>query len=88
VVDFWAIIDTLKILGRRLVVTHYLYAIPDFWGGAACALDLGSTLTVYNESLTEAEADCNAIKADWMVVGKDMQTAIEDFAKKHVKPKR
>jgi hypothetical protein len=69
-------------------VTHYLYAIPNFWGGAARTLDLGSTLTVYNESLTEAEADCYAIEADWMAVGKDMQNAIKDFAKKHVKPKK
>ncbi len=69
-------------------MTHYLYAIPDFWGGAAHALDLGSTLTVYNESLTEAEADYYAVKADWMAVGKDMQSAIKKFAKKHVKSKK
>ena len=37
-------------------MTHYLYAIPSFWGGAARALDLGSTLTVYNESSTGSEA--------------------------------
>ena len=52
-------------------MTHYLYAIPSFWGGAARALDLGSTLTVYNESSTGApkQADFWAIKADWMSYG-------------------
>ncbi len=69
-------------------MTHYLYATPNFWGGAAHTLDLGSTLTVYNESLTEGEADYYALKSDWMAVGKDMHSAIENFAKKHVKPKK
>lgn len=73
---------------RRSTMTHYLYAIPSFWGGAAHALDLGATLTVYNESLTEADADYCAIKADWMAVGNDMQKVIDDFAKKHAEPKK
>jgi hypothetical protein len=73
---------------KEVSMTHYLYAIPSFWGGAAHALDLGATLAVYNECLTEAEADYCAIKADWMSVGQDMQIAIEDFAKEHVAPKK
>jgi len=69
-------------------VTHYLYAIPSFWGGAAHTLDLGSTLTDYNESLTPDEADYYAIKADWMSVGQDMHETIQNFAKTHATPKK
>jgi hypothetical protein len=68
-------------------MTDYLFAHPSFSGGMARSLDLGSTLTTYNESLTENEADAIALKADWMAVGRDIMSAISRFRAIHVENK-
>jgi len=69
-------------------MTDFLYAIPNFWSGAARVLDLGATLNVYNETFSPSIADYYAIKADWLAVGEDMRLAVEQFAQEHVAPKR
>jgi hypothetical protein len=58
-------------------MTDYLFAKPNFIGGMARLLDLGSTLNVYNDSPSEEIADMKALKSDWMAVGNDMRFAIK-----------
>jgi len=57
--------------------TFGLFAMPNFFRGAARVLDLGGTLNVYNESANEAEADAKALSSDWRQVGCDMQNAMD-----------
>jgi hypothetical protein len=67
-------------------MTNFLYAVPSFLGGAARVLDLGSTFTIYNETFSPSRADSYALKADWVAVGDDMKTALEQFAEEHSSP--
>jgi hypothetical protein len=60
--------------------TDFLFARPSFGSGVARALDLFGTFDAYNSSASEAEADRIAIASDWLVVGSDLQEAI-DLAK-------
>ncbi len=64
-------------------VTGFFYARPSFLGGMARALDLGDTLTEYNQSLTPEQADDLALAADWQAVGQDLRLAMENFAHEH-----
>ena len=56
-----------------------LFATPNFLGGMASVMDLGSTLTIYNESPTAEIADHNAISMDWLAVGEDLRYAMNRF---------
>jgi hypothetical protein len=62
--------------------TSFLFASPGFIQGIASAIDIGGTLLLYNESQTTEEADMRAIANDWAMVGKDIRSAAESFAKK------
>ncbi|MDP2983245.1 MAG: hypothetical protein Q8O92_07945 [Candidatus Latescibacter sp.] len=55
-------------------MTDFLFSMPSFIGGMASVLDLGSTLTVYNESPTPEMADAIAIYNDWKTIGNDMRS--------------
>lgn len=57
--------------------TDQLFAMPGFFGGMASALDMGNTLTIFNESRTPEEADAMAIRSDWKVVGQDLRSAMQ-----------
>ncbi len=61
-----------------------LFARPSFVEGMARTLDFGGTLNEYNSSLSEEQADCLALNADWMAVGQDLlevfAAAPEEFA--------
>lgn len=61
--------------------TFHLFARPSFTEGFIRILDLGTTLDVYNESQTEAEADFVAIKKDWEAVGSDIRASINKYEK-------
>ncbi len=58
--------------------SELLFARPSFIGGMSRVLDLGATLTEYNRSKTENEADLKAIASDWRAVGVDIEHAIEE----------
>ena len=58
-----------------------LFALPSFLGGMASALDLGTTLKEYNESITPQEADIASIRSDWFSVGDDLSQAIISYRK-------
>lgn len=54
----------------------FLFARPSFWEGAGRAMDLGNTLSEYNFSATEEEADAIAFACDWRQVAEDIWRAI------------
>jgi len=59
--------------------TTFLYATPNFLLGMASVLDLGATLTVYNESESPEEADFKAIYSDWATTGEDISSALNKW---------
>lgn len=61
------------------VKSGFLYADPSFLSGAARTLDLHGLYDAYNMSSTPSEADTRALAADWIVVGQDLQDAIDEF---------
>ncbi|MGI6252104.1 MAG: hypothetical protein ACOYJV_01575 [Aminivibrio sp.] len=65
--------------------TDFLFAKPGFFGGMAATLDIGSTLTIYNESASPEEADAKAMESDWGVVGQDILAAMSGFEQAHGK---
>ncbi len=60
-------------------MTDFLIARASFLGGAARALDLGNTLTEFNQSLTPQQANATAMRMDWEMVGKALREAMADF---------
>jgi hypothetical protein len=59
--------------------TTFLYATPSFLLGMAAVLDMGATLTVYNESRSPEEADFKAIYSDWVATGDDISSALNKW---------
>jgi hypothetical protein len=49
--------------------------------GAARIIDLGDTLTEYNQSPTGDYADLCALSADWRQIGQDLQEAMLWYSK-------
>ncbi len=65
-------------MNRTFSPSYFLFALPSFWTGLAQVLDLGNTLFDYNESLTPAQADYLAMKADWLAIGIDLRRALAE----------
>lgn len=63
--------------------SDFLFARPSFIGGMASVLDLGSTLSVYNESPSTEDADIRALTSDWHTTGEDLKSAMEKWAAKN-----
>jgi hypothetical protein len=63
---------------RRFVMTDFLYATPSFISGVGRVIDLGGTMTVFNESDSPFEADTRATFSDWSVTGNDIRGAFEE----------
>lgn len=59
--------------------SELLFARPSFIGGMARALDLGSSMNIYNDSRSELEADTKAMAADWGATGADIRKAINEY---------
>jgi hypothetical protein len=53
-----------------------LFARPSIAEGAARILDFADLLSEYNSSLTPAQADDLALRADWRAIGDDVIFAI------------
>lgn len=64
-----------------------LYAEPSFFEGWARLFDPAGTLNQYNTSSSPEEADRKAIFSDWIAVGKDMRTAINNVKRLQSKKK-
>jgi len=54
-----------------------LFARPSFIEGVARIIDFGGTLNIYNDSMTEALADRNALASDWQAVGDALQESLK-----------
>ncbi len=61
-------------------MSNYLFATPSLLSGAARTLDLWGTFDSYNESLTPGQADSLAIYSDWLAVGKDILSAMNEYS--------
>jgi hypothetical protein len=61
------------------VKSGFLFSEPSFLSGASRLLDLWGQYDQYNQSLTPAEADARAIAADWIIIGQDLQEAMDEF---------
>ena len=62
-----------------------LFAMPNFIGGIARVLDLGSTLNTYNVFSSEQEADYTALSRDWEIVGSDIVEAAQSTEANEIK---
>lgn len=60
------------------VKSDFLFAEPSYLSGASRLLDLWGQYDEYNRSLNPAEADRRALAADWIVVGQDLQGAMDE----------
>ena len=56
-----------------------LFARPSFAEGAGRLLDLGATMHVYNTSVTDEQADIDALRNDWQAVGADFKVSIKKY---------
>jgi hypothetical protein len=63
--------------------TLFLAAQPSALEGIARVLDMGGTLTVYNDSLSGEFADLVATTADWAAVGDAIRERAQQFAALH-----
>ena len=61
-------------------MSDFLFAIPTFISGMGSVLDLGGTMTIFNESSNPEEADILALANDWSMVGQDLRYAMMQFA--------
>jgi hypothetical protein len=62
---------------NKQVKSDFLFAQPSLTSGIARVFDLWGQFDEYNRSETPAEADAKAIAADWLVIGQDLNDAIE-----------
>lgn len=67
---------------ERKSYTYYLFARPSFIEGVGRIFDFGNSLNKYNDSESENEADAKALYSDWVTVGNDMSTAMEDYGRR------
>ncbi|MGB2603882.1 MAG: hypothetical protein WBC78_09815 [Candidatus Sulfotelmatobacter sp.] len=61
------------------VKSGFLYSDPSFLSGLSRTLDMYGLYDGYNASSTTQEADARALASDWIVVGQDLQDAIDEF---------
>lgn len=61
--------------------SDFLFVRPRFFRGLAHTLDITGSIHGYNWSRNGDEADALAMFADWALVGKDLASAMEQFAK-------
>lgn len=64
--------------------SSFLFADPSFIDGLASVLDIGGTLSEYNNSKSPEEADARALHADWTAVGEDLLYAMEQWEKERI----
>ena len=57
-------------------LSDFLFARSSFLRGVASVLDIGGTLTEFNQSLTPEQADEIAMRMDWEAVGHDLRSAM------------
>lgn len=65
--------------------TFRLFAIPSFFTGVASSFDLFPNNKMINESKSTDEADMKALKADFEMIGKDIEEAVYEWEKEFSK---
>ena len=68
-----------KKMSKIFLNSSALFTSPSFLKGAARVSDLFGYLDDYNYKPTGNEADFEALKRDWEIVGLDIQNAIEIY---------
>lgn len=58
----------------------FLFGSFGFPEGMARALDIGTTMVIYNDSPTIEEADDRALNSDWRAIGNDIRNAMKSYA--------
>ena len=66
---------------NNISITYKLYAEPSALEGVARIFDFAGTLNSYNTSRTPNEADIKAVAHDWVMVGVDLQGAVNTYGK-------
>lgn len=56
--------------------TALLFARPSFLEGMGRLVDVGGTLTEFNQSATPETADATALASDWRAIGQDFVAAL------------
>ena len=56
--------------------SDFLFTRPSIMEGMMRVLDLGDTMTEFNRSLSDNQADALALRQDWNVVGDDLREAL------------
>ncbi len=62
-------------------LTFRLFARPSFAEGLSRLFDFSGSMQAYNRNKTANEADVRALTADWIMVGKGMQEAMNQCEK-------
>lgn len=63
-------------MSKTFINSSALFTIPSILKGTARVVDLFGYLDNYNYKKTEAEADAEALRRDWTIVGLDIKDAI------------
>lgn len=61
------------------IYSSLLYADTGFFKGMAHSLDLGSTMTMYNDYSNSGITDCDTLAHDWRVVGEEIRKAMQSY---------
>jgi hypothetical protein len=65
--------------------TDFLTPRSSFGLGMASVMNIGGNYYHYNYSATTEEADANAIRSDWQMVGRDILSALKRAARSDLK---
>lgn len=68
-----------KKMSKTFIDSTALFANPSFLKGASRVIDLFGYLDEYNYKDTDIEADFEALKRDWCIIGLDIAKAIETY---------
>lgn len=69
---------------QRRFTTGILYSTSSFLSGAATVINLGGNYYNFNASVTEIEADTQALANDFNVIGQDFNDVLENIKKDKV----
>ena len=65
--------------------TTYLFSTPSFAKGVGRIFDIKQSLSSYNTSATEIDADNTAISNDWKAIGNDLNNSLKNYEKEITK---
>lgn len=60
--------------------TGFLFSTPSFLSGTGTVINLGGNYYEYNVSPSDCEADFNAIRNDFDMIGQDMNDAVKSLS--------